>query len=33
LGVGLCGAQSIAVAEFHRVRPIFVVAPNLIFCG
>jgi hypothetical protein len=30
LGVGLCGAQSIAVAEFHVVRPIFVVAPNLV---
>ncbi len=30
LGVGLCGAQSIAVAEFHLVRPIFVVAPNLV---
>ena len=30
MGVGLCGAQSIAIAEFQVVRPIFVVAPNLI---
>ena len=30
VGVGLCGAQLIAIAEFQVVRPIFVVAPNLI---
>jgi hypothetical protein len=29
LGVELCGAQSIAVGEFHLARSIFVVVPNL----